>query len=128
MAARVIGSLRTITKVLMTARITKAKEAALAVWVLIWPAATPVWITTSENSLIWARLIAGSRLARKPCFSRYSGVKVVITRLITVNAAMMSASPITEPFGIGIVMPSATKNSVMKKSRSVVTFAVTSSA
>ena len=44
------------------------------------------------------------------------------------KAAMISASAITDPVGIGMVMPSATKNSVMKKSRSVVTFAVTSSA
>ena len=113
---------------LSTARITKANDAALAVWVLMCPAVMPVWITTSENSLICARLIAGSRLARRPCFSRYSGVKVVTTRLTTVKAAMMSASPITDRLGIGMVMPSATKNSVMKKSRSVVTFAVTSSA
>jgi len=42
--------------------------------------------------------------------------------------AIISASPITDMFGIGIVMPKATKNNVMKKSRSVVTLAVTSSA
>ena len=50
------------------------------------------------------------------------------TRLTTVKAAIISASPITDRLGIGMVMPSATKNSVMKKSRSVVTLAVTSSA
>ena len=65
---------------------------------------------------------------RRPCFIRYNGVNVVATRLITVKAAMMRASPITDQLGIGIVMPNATKNSVMKKSRSVVTLAVTSSA
>ena len=123
-----ISSLRMIANVLSTARITKANDTALAVWVWMCPATTPVWITTSENSLICARLIAGSRLARRPCFIRYSGVNVVATRLITVKAAMTSASPITDQPGIGIVMPSATKNSVMKKSRSVVTLAVTSSA
>ena len=55
-------------------------------------------------------------------------MNVVTTRLTTVKAAIISASPITDRPGIGIVMPSATKNSVMKKSRSVVTLAVTSSA
>ena len=65
-----IWSLRMIANVLSTARMTKANDAALAVWVWMWPATTPVWITTSENSLICARLIAGSRLARRPCFIR----------------------------------------------------------
>ena len=59
-----------MTKVLRTASTTKANDAALDVSVLIWCAATPVWITTSENSEICARLIAGSRLARRPCFIR----------------------------------------------------------
>ena len=59
-----------MTKVLSTASTTKAKDAALEVSVEIWFAATPVWITTSENSEICARLIAGSRLARRPCFIR----------------------------------------------------------
>ena len=65
---RVMSSLRIITKVLSTASTTKAKDTAFEVSVEMWPAATPVWITTSENSLICARLIAGSRLARRPCF------------------------------------------------------------
>ena len=43
---------------------------ALAVSIVIWPAVTPVWITTSENSEICARLIAGNTLARSPCFIR----------------------------------------------------------
>ncbi|MFK4569440.1 hypothetical protein ABIF94_000876 [Bradyrhizobium ottawaense] len=55
-------------------------------------------------------------------------MKVVTRRLTTVKAAIISASPITERPGTGMVMPSATKNRVMKKSRSVVTLAVTSSA
>ncbi|MGY3293448.1 hypothetical protein ACVWWP_006515 [Bradyrhizobium sp. LM3.6] len=49
-------------------------------------------------------------------------------RLATVNTAISKARPITERPGTGMVMPRATKNSVMKKSRSVVTLAVTSSA
>jgi hypothetical protein len=39
-----------MTKVLSTASTTKANDAALDVSGLIWRAATPVWITTSENS------------------------------------------------------------------------------
>ena len=56
-----------MAKVLSTARMTKASDAALAACALVWPAATPTWISTSENSLICARLMAGSRLARSPC-------------------------------------------------------------
>ena len=63
-------SLLAIMNVLTTASTTKANDAALDVSVLIWCAAMPVWITTNENSEICARLIAGSRLARRPCFIR----------------------------------------------------------
>ena len=65
-----IWSLRIITKVLSTASTTKANDAALDVCGRDMPGGTPIWITTSENSLICARLIAGSRLARRPCFIR----------------------------------------------------------
>ena len=51
-----------------------------------------------------------------------------MNRLAQVNTTRMSASPSTDGVGTGMVMPSATKNSVMKKSRSEVTFAVTSTA
>ena len=67
MAPREIASLRIITNVLITASTTKAEDAALAVSGWTWFDCTPTWISTSENSLIWARLIAGSRLARRPC-------------------------------------------------------------
>ena len=66
----VIWPLRIMKKVEITASTTKANDTALAVSVLIWPAAIPVWITTSENSDICARLIAGKMLARSPCFIR----------------------------------------------------------
>ena len=48
-ASRVIWSLRMIANVLSTARTTNAKDVALAVWVRIWPAATPVWITPART-------------------------------------------------------------------------------
>ena len=62
-----IASLRIITKVLSTASTTKAVDAAPAMPGVVWPDCTPTWISTSENSLICARLIAGSMLARRPC-------------------------------------------------------------
>ena len=72
--------------------------------------------------------MAGNRLARSPCRIRYSGMKTVTIRLTRMNPAISSAMLTMEAVGSGIVMPNATKNSVMKKSRSVVTLAVTSSA
>lgn len=68
MAPRTIWSLRPIRKVEITASSTKANDTAFAVCIEMCLASTPVWITTSENSLICARLIAGNRLARSPCF------------------------------------------------------------
>ena len=62
-----IGSLLIITKVLSTASTTKAVDAAPATPGVVWPDCTPTWISTSENSLIWARLMAGRMLARSPC-------------------------------------------------------------
>ena len=47
-------------------------------------------------------------------------------RLATRNADASSATPMSSAVGIGICMPSATKNSVTKKSRMLTTFATTS--
>ena len=55
-------------------------------------------------------------------------MKVVANRLTTTNAAGTSPDAIMAPSGTGSAMPNATKNSVTKKSRKLVTFAVTSSA
>ena len=70
MANRVAASLRIIRKVLSTASTTKAVEAAPATPGVVWPDCTPICSSTSENSLICARLMAGSRLARRPWRSR----------------------------------------------------------
>ena len=72
--------------------------------------------------------MAGSRLRRNPDSIRYNAVKVVTDRLATVNTASPAASTIISPVGTGIFRPSPTKKSVTKKSRRLVTFAVTSSA
>ena len=97
---------------------------------VVWPDCTPTWTSTSENSLIWARLMAGSEaraqalphdVERRERRSRAGSPSVNATRI---RAQARAPSRV----GTGIVMPSATKNSVMKKSRSDVTLAVTSSA
>ena len=59
---------------------------------------------------------------------RFLDTNILLRYLAKAVTAMISARPITDMLGTGIVIPSATKNSVMKKSRSVVTLAVTSSA
>ena len=70
MTPRTIASLRVIMNVLITASTTNAVDAALAVSGVTWLDCTPTWISTRENSLIWARLMAGSKLARRPCCIR----------------------------------------------------------
>jgi hypothetical protein len=57
-----------------------------------------------------------------------SGGNTVRGLLKSVNTTRMSARPSMEPLGSGVIIPRATKNKVMKKSRSAVTFAVTSKA
>ncbi len=89
---------------------------------------TPTWISTRENSLIWPRLIAGSRLARKPCFigieRRKDGDEPAHQRESNNDEREQDDANARHRDHHA----QATKNSVMKKSRKAVTRAVTSSA
>ena len=91
------------------------------------PAALPSASSTSESSLIWDRLIAGSRLPRWPRRNAWSTGTTVRSRLAITNRLTTSIHSAMSHVGTGMDMPRPTKNSVTKKSRRLVTLAMTSS-
>ena len=87
---------------------------------------TPMVQITSENSEICDRFTAGTTDARMPMrFTSRAGV-MVKNRDTTTKTESRTAVTTVETSGRLICVPSATKNNVMKKSRRLTTFAVTS--
>src|SRR5687768_8774597 len=91
----------------------------------MWPKETPRLAMTRENSEIWARLRVATKAARLPPPVRAISGKMVAKREKMVKPTTRATGPIMEAVGTMIFIPSDTKNSVMKKSRSGSVLAVT---
>ena len=74
----------------MTARKAKAKAAMLTLFSETSPDALPIASSTSDSSLSWLRLIAGTRLMRWPWRILKSAGKTVTRRLATSTAPKTS--------------------------------------
>ena len=92
---------------------------------LIWPRVTPSEAITIENSLTWARLIAGMMLVRRPSRRAYR-IGTTTRRLAMTKTDAASAISSAPRLGIWICIPRATKKSVTKKSRMLTALATTS--
>ena len=81
---------------------------------------------TSANSLIWARLIATTPAVRVSSLRNAKRGYIARNRLSVTNTTPPSAARTADVEGSGIFRPSATKNSVRKKSRTPPTREMTS--